>query len=106
MRGINSHDLDVGAGGVCERPEHVEDSSNAHLLAGKGHVLHRLVKERRMEEANSNLIDAPTDCLGLQLDFHTQRFDHIRTPTLRRNGAIAMFCYSYVTACHDKCGGG
>src|SRR5512143_3739183 len=101
MRGIYSHHLDVGARGVCERPEHVEDGSNAHLPAGEGDVLHRVVKERRMQEANSDLVDTPTDRLGLQLDSHTKCFDDIRTPALRRYGAIAVLCYSNITACDN-----
>src|SRR5499433_969114 len=74
---VHADDLGIGARGIGERAEHVEDGANAHLAPRRHDVLHGGVEERRVEEADAHLLDAAGNLDGAQLDDDAKRLDHV-----------------------------
>ncbi len=57
-------DLMPGASGIGERAKDVEHRPDADLLPGRSGEAHRRVEERRVHEADSDVVNTAADCLG------------------------------------------
>ena len=73
----DAEQLALGAGGVGQRPEEVEDRPHAERLAGRDDVGHRRVVARREHEPEPDLVDAAPDLLGRELDVDPERFEQV-----------------------------
>ena len=87
---IDADHLRAGAGGVRERAEHVEHGTRREVAPNRRGVAHRGVVRRREHEAEAELVDRLRDPLRRLLEPEAERFEHVRRPGRRRDGAVAV----------------
>ena len=78
------------AGGIGQRPQHVEHRAHAEFAAHRRGVFHRAVEIGREHEADADLVYALADLFRGQVEVDAERFQHIRRAAGRRHRAPAV----------------
>ena len=65
-------------GRVAERAQDVENAPNGELATRGARETKRRMEDRREQEADARLVDAPRDAFGLQVDLDAQLLEHVR----------------------------
>src|SRR5690348_15495663 len=94
------------AGRVGERPQDVEDGTDADLAARGADVTHGGVVGGSKHEAEADALDAGRDVLRPQLQLNAERLQHVRAAALAGGGAIAMLGDGLAERGGDEAGGG
>ena len=65
-------------GRVAQRAQDVENAPNGELPTRGASETKRRMEDRREQEADAHLVDAPRDAFGLQVDLDPQLLEHVR----------------------------
>ena len=87
---VDADDLGPRAGGVRQRPEHVEDRAHRELAPDRRRIAHRRMVRGREEEAEAELVDRALDPLGGQLEVEPERLEDVRRARGRGDRAVAV----------------
>ena len=79
---IDAHNLRLRSGGVGERSQNIEDSTNAQLFAKPADAFHGRVKGWSQHKSDSNLLDHSLNHGGFWADVQTQFGENIGASAL------------------------
>jgi len=82
--------LVLGARGIAEGSDHIENGTHAELAARDAGKAERRVEDGREQEPDAGFVDAPRDAFGTQVDLHAQLLEHVGRATHRGGGAVAV----------------
>lgn len=83
-------ELGLGAGGIGERAEHVEDGAHLEFDADGLGVLHGGVKGGSEEETDAGFADALTHLRGVEGDFDAEGLEDVGAAALAGDGTVAV----------------
>src|SRR5207244_8148823 len=96
--------LVLGIGGVGERPENIEDGSEAELAPHGLDMTHRGVQQGRVAEADAQLADARLDDRYAYLDVDAQLLDRFRTAARTGHAPVTVLGDRYPAGGDDQSG--
>ncbi len=103
---VDADEKTADAGGIGERPQHVEDRAGAELDARGADEAHGGMVRRREHEADAGLRHDRRDAIGRQVDIDPQRRQDVGRPGAGRKGAVAVLGDRHPAAGHHEGGAG
>ena len=91
-----------GAGRVGQWAQDIEDGAHAQFFAHGRHVFHGRVVVGRKHEANALLFQALGDLCRLEVDIHTQGFQHIGAAALAADASAPVLADLGAGGCGHK----
>ena len=102
FRAVHAEELARGAGWIRQGAEQVEHGAHAELAPYRADVLHGQVVAGREQESDPELVDAPPDLLGAEVEAHARRLQDIGAPGAAGDRTIAMLGDSSPRGRHDE----
>ncbi|MCY1311286.1 hypothetical protein D9M70_615700 [compost metagenome] len=100
--GEHADHLMLHTGRIRKRAEHVEQRTQAQILARTGGVFHGAVVGLGKHEANTDVVDAARHLHRGQVQIDTSGFEQVGTATLARDRAVTMLGHGAAGRRYDE----